>query len=76
MDAAGRLERRARRPGRAISGPGTIALQAHDPNSTVYYKNIRIKPLGNQQEPAPSPAPAVPGGRGGQPRAGPGIHLA
>lgn len=32
-------------PGRAISGPGTIALQAHDPNSTVYYKNIRIKPL-------------------------------
>ncbi len=32
-------------PGRAIGGPGTIALQAHDPNSTVYYKNIRIKPL-------------------------------
>jgi Domain of Unknown Function (DUF1080) len=30
--------------GRVI-GPGTIALQAHDPNSTVYYKNIRIKPL-------------------------------
>jgi len=30
--------------GRKI-GPGTIALQAHDPNSTVYYKNIRIKPL-------------------------------
>ncbi len=25
--------------------PGTIALQAHDPHSTVYYKNIRIKPL-------------------------------
>lgn len=32
-------------PGRRITGPGTIALQAHDPNSTVYYKNIRIKPL-------------------------------
>ena len=31
--------------GRRIAGPGTIALQAHDPNSTVYYKNIRIKPL-------------------------------
>jgi hypothetical protein len=31
-------------PGRRL-GPGTIALQAHDPNSTVYYKNIRIKPL-------------------------------
>ena len=31
-------------PGRRI-GPGTIALQAHDPGSTIYYKNIRIKPL-------------------------------
>jgi hypothetical protein len=31
--------------GRRIEGPGTIALQAHDPKSTVYYKNIRIKPL-------------------------------
>ena len=32
-------------PGRKITGPGTIALQGHDPNSTVYYKSIRIKPL-------------------------------
>jgi hypothetical protein len=32
-------------PGRKVTGPGTIALQGHDPNSTVYYKNIRIKPL-------------------------------
>ena len=32
-------------PGRKITGPGTIALQAHDPNSTVFYKNIRIKLL-------------------------------
>lgn len=32
-------------PGRRITGPGTIALQCHDPNSTVYYRNIRIKPL-------------------------------
>jgi signal peptidase I len=31
-------------PGRRIS-PGTIALQGHDPGSTVYYKNILIKPL-------------------------------
>lgn len=31
-------------PGRVISH-GTIALQGHDPNSTVQYKNIRIKPL-------------------------------
>jgi Domain of Unknown Function (DUF1080) len=30
--------------GRRI-GPGTIALQGHDPGSTVYYKNIRIKLL-------------------------------
>jgi hypothetical protein len=32
-------------PGRRISGPGTIALQCHNPGSTVYYRNIRIKPL-------------------------------
>jgi hypothetical protein len=32
-------------PGRRITGPGTIALQAHDSNSTVYYKNIRLKPF-------------------------------
>jgi hypothetical protein len=30
--------------GRALSH-GTIAFQGHDPNSTVYYKNVRIKPL-------------------------------
>jgi hypothetical protein len=33
-------------PGRVLGAAGgTIALQAHDPNSTVYYKNIRIKSL-------------------------------
>jgi hypothetical protein len=33
-------------PGRVLGAAGgTIALQAHDPNSTVYYRNIRIKPL-------------------------------
>lgn len=32
-------------PGRRITGPGTVALQCHDPKSTVYYRNIRIKPL-------------------------------
>ncbi len=26
-------------------GKGTIALQAHDPGSTVYYRNLRIKTL-------------------------------
>jgi len=30
--------------GRRIDA-GTIAFQAHDPNSFTYYKNIRIKPL-------------------------------
>ena len=33
-----------RRPGRVLSS-GAIALQGHDPDSTVYYKNIMIKPL-------------------------------
>jgi hypothetical protein len=32
-------------PGRRISGPATIALQAHDAKSAVLYKNIRIRPL-------------------------------
>jgi hypothetical protein len=50
-------------PGRAIAGPGTIALQGHDPNSTVAYKNIRIKPL-EDQSPVPAPAAPAPGGRG------------
>ncbi len=31
-------------PGRAI-GSGTFALQAHDPNSVVYFKKIRVKTL-------------------------------
>ncbi|MEL6110400.1 MAG: DUF1080 domain-containing protein, partial [Planctomycetota bacterium] len=26
-------------------GEGTFALQAHDPMSTVYFKNLRVKPL-------------------------------
>jgi hypothetical protein len=30
---------------RRIGNPGTIALQAHDPKSTVLYRNIRIRPL-------------------------------
>jgi Domain of Unknown Function (DUF1080) len=28
-----------------VMSAGTVALQAHDANSTVYYRNIRIKPL-------------------------------
>ncbi|MBN2023075.1 MAG: DUF1080 domain-containing protein [Pirellulales bacterium] len=34
------------RPGRKI-GHGTFALQAHDPKSKVYFKNIEVKPLGD-----------------------------
>ncbi len=26
-------------------GEGTFALQAHDPKSTVYFRNLRVKPL-------------------------------
>ncbi len=33
-----------RRRGKVLS-KGTFALQGHDPGSTVYYKNIRVKPL-------------------------------
>src|SRR4030042_3052582 len=32
------------RPGRVL-GSGTFALQGHDERSTVYYKNIYVKPL-------------------------------
>ena len=42
---------------------GALAANAHDPNSTVSYTNIRIKPLDDQ---APAPAAPAPGGRGGQ----------
>jgi hypothetical protein len=31
-------------PGRKLSS-GTFALQGHDPGSTVYFKNIQVKPL-------------------------------
>ncbi|MGI8604027.1 MAG: 3-keto-disaccharide hydrolase [Verrucomicrobiales bacterium] len=31
-------------PGRRL-GEGTFGLQAHDPGSTIYYKNIRVKRL-------------------------------
>ena len=28
-----------------FAGSGTFALQAHDPGSTVFYKNLRVKKL-------------------------------
>ena len=31
-------------PGRVLA-PGTFALQGHDPGSTIFYKNIRVKML-------------------------------
>ena len=56
-------------PGRRLD-TGTIALQAHDPKSTVYYKNIRIKPLDGPQATSGGgqpPAQAQGQGRGNQP---------
>lgn len=38
------VERPADMAGRKISS-GTFALQGHDPKSTVYFKNIMVKPL-------------------------------
>jgi len=35
---------KGRYPDRKL-GSGTFALQAHDPNSVVYFRNIRVKPL-------------------------------
>ena len=49
----------AERPGRVFSS-GTIALQAHDPASLVYYRNIRIKTASTAaaaESAAPSSAP-------------------
>ena len=57
----------ADRPNRKLSS-GTIALQAHDPGSTVYYRNIRIKTPATTaaaeaalelEEQAPTVAPVV-----------------
>ena len=45
LDAAGGLDRRPRGAGPQDHGTRHDRLQAHDPKSTVYYKNIRIKPL-------------------------------
>ncbi len=41
-------EEAGRQPGKDFErklNAGTIALQAHDPKSVVFYKNIRVKPL-------------------------------
>ncbi|HAB16204.1 MAG TPA: DUF1080 domain-containing protein [Verrucomicrobiota bacterium] len=42
------VEEPGRQPGKDFErklSSGTIALQAHDPKSVVFYKNIRVKPL-------------------------------
>ena len=36
--------KRADMPGRVLSS-GTLALQGHDPESTVYFKNLYVRPL-------------------------------
>ncbi len=41
--------------GEQMLGSGTFALQAHDPNSTVYYKNIKVKPLPDNLESSGKP---------------------
>lgn len=33
---------------RSLDNPGTFALQAHDPGSTVLYYNIKYRPLGDE----------------------------
>jgi hypothetical protein len=38
------VKREASMEGRLLSS-GTFALQGHDPNSKVYFKNIMVKPL-------------------------------
>lgn len=41
-------EEAGRKPGKDFErklNAGTVALQAHDPKSVVYYRNIRVKPL-------------------------------
>ncbi len=40
------LERKKGDEGRRLSS-GTVALQGHDPDSKVYYKDIMVKPLGD-----------------------------
>jgi 3-keto-disaccharide hydrolase len=40
----GDVKREAGNEGRVLSS-GTFALQGHDPNSKVYFKNIMVKPL-------------------------------
>ena len=40
------LERKEGDEGRRLSS-GTVALQGHDPDSKVYYKDVMVKPLGD-----------------------------
>ncbi|WP_276372126.1 family 16 glycoside hydrolase [Chryseolinea sp. H1M3-3] len=44
----------ARAQTKKVLSSGTFALQGHDPGSTVYFKNIKVKDLGDT--PAPSTA--------------------
>lgn len=45
-------------PGR-ILGHGTFALQCHDPNSRVAFRNLRVKPLPDDAFPGDIEAPVV-----------------
>jgi len=43
-DAEALAKEKSVEPGRRV-GEGTFALQAHDPGSTVLYRNIKVKRL-------------------------------
>ncbi len=46
------------RQGRKL-GQGTFALQCHDPNSKVFYRNLRVKRLADELPDAPTAGPAL-----------------
>jgi hypothetical protein len=48
----------ANRPGRRL-GRGTFALQGHDPDSRVSFRNLRVKPLPDDASPGPITRPVV-----------------
>ncbi len=45
--------------GRRLGEEGTFALQGHDPGSTVFYKNIKVKPLPENLETPGTPIDPV-----------------
>ena len=50
--------RRENMDGRNLAG-GTLALQCHDPDSKVFYKNIMVKPLSDKKSQRSPAAPII-----------------